>query len=53
VRTTPDPLANVCIWPETEVTRRPRLGRDRVKSGNNSDIAEVKRLTDAVEKVKK
>jgi hypothetical protein len=27
------------------VTRRPRLGRDRVKSGNNSDIAEVKRLT--------
>jgi hypothetical protein len=38
---------------ETEVTRRPRLGRDRVKSGNNSDIAEVKRLTDAVEKGKK
>jgi hypothetical protein len=30
---------------ETEVTRRPRFGRDRVKSGHNSDIAEVKRLT--------
>jgi hypothetical protein len=26
------------------------IGRDRVKSGHNSDIAEVKRLTDAVEK---
>jgi hypothetical protein len=31
--------------PKTEVTRRPRFGRDRVKSGHNSDIAEVKRLT--------
>jgi hypothetical protein len=33
------------LWPETEVTRCPRFGRDRVKSGHNSDIAEVKRLT--------
>ena len=31
--------------PETEVTRRARFGRDRAKSGHNSDIAEVKRLT--------
>ena len=30
---------------ETEVTRRPRFGRDRVKSGHNSDIAEVTRMT--------
>ena len=30
---------------ETEVTKRPRFGRDRVKSGHNSNIAEVKRLT--------
>jgi hypothetical protein len=29
-------------WPETEVTRRPRFDRDRMKSGHNSDIAEVK-----------
>ena len=28
---------------ETEVTKRPRFGRDRAKSGHNSDIAEVKR----------
>jgi hypothetical protein len=27
---------------ETEVTRRPRFDRDRMKSGHNSDIAEVK-----------
>ena len=40
----------VRLWPETEVPRRPRFGRDRVESGHNSDIAEVKRLTDAVEK---
>jgi hypothetical protein len=33
------------LWPATEVTRRPRFGRDRVKSGHNSDIAEVKRVT--------
>jgi len=38
-------LPNVAYWPETEVTRRPRFGRDRVKTGHNSDIAEVKRLT--------
>jgi hypothetical protein len=31
--------------PEAEVTRRPRFGRDRVKSGRISDIAKVKRLT--------
>jgi hypothetical protein len=37
--------AIVGFWPETEVTRRPRFGRDRMKSGHNSDIAEVKRLT--------
>jgi hypothetical protein len=30
--------------PEAELTRDPRFGRDRVKSGHNSDIAEVKRL---------
>ena len=28
-------------WPETEVTRRPRFGREQVKSGHNSDIAEL------------
>jgi hypothetical protein len=32
-------------WPETEVRRRFRFDRDRVKSGHNSDIAKVKRLT--------
>jgi hypothetical protein len=31
--------------PKSEVTRRPRFGRDRVKSGHNADLAEVKRLT--------
>ena len=41
---------HISTLPEAEVTRRPRFGRDRVKSGRNSDIAEVKRLTDAVEK---
>ena len=34
-----------CLWPETEVPRCPRFGRDRVESGHSSDIAEVKRLT--------
>jgi hypothetical protein len=29
----------------TAAARRPRFGRDRVKSGHNSDIAKVKRLT--------
>jgi hypothetical protein len=33
------------LWPEAELTRDPRFGRDRVKSRHNSDIAEVKRLT--------
>ena len=35
---------------ETEVLKRPRFGR-YWESRHNSDIAEVKRLTDAVEKV--
>jgi hypothetical protein len=39
-------------WPEIEVRRRPRFGRDRVKSGRNSDIAEVKRLTHRVIRLK-
>jgi hypothetical protein len=38
-------IGEVALWPETEVTRRPRFDRDRVKSGHNSGIAEVKRLT--------
>jgi hypothetical protein len=33
------------LWPETEVSKRPRFGRDRVESRHNSDIAEVRRLT--------
>jgi hypothetical protein len=37
--------ANGRKWPETEVPRSPRFGRDRVESRQNSDIAEVKRLT--------
>ena len=37
--------AIVGFWPETEVMKRPRSGRDWVKSGHNSDIAKVKRLT--------
>jgi hypothetical protein len=41
----PCQLGAVHTWPETEVTRRPRFGRDRVKSRHNSDIAEVKRMT--------
>jgi hypothetical protein len=37
-------------WTETEVLKRPLFGRYRVESRHNSDIAKVKRLTDAVEK---
>ncbi len=32
------------IGPETEVPQCPRFGRDRVESGHNSQIAQVKRL---------
>ena len=35
----------VASWPETEVLKRPRFGRDQVESRHNSVIAEVKRLT--------
>jgi hypothetical protein len=32
-------------WPETELLKPPLFGRYSVKSGHNSDIAEVERLT--------
>jgi hypothetical protein len=35
----------VCLWPETEVARRPQFGHYRVESRHHSDIAEVMRLT--------
>jgi hypothetical protein len=36
---------HISTLPEAELTRHPRFGRDWVKSGHNSDVAEVKRLT--------
>jgi hypothetical protein len=35
------------MWPETELPRRLRLGRDRAESGHKPDIANVQRMTRA------
>ena len=37
--------AAMSLWPETEVSRRPRYDRDQVESGPNSDIESRYKLT--------
>src|SRR5271166_4173687 len=41
-------IPDVRLWPETEVPRRPRFGRDRVQSGHDDDTVIVSLLTQPV-----